>query len=60
MTPLPASLLLVLCVAVAAWSFVWIVRWYKKPPTAFPWLLSLIFAAAAMGAVFALNALVGR
>ncbi len=60
MTPLPAFLLLVLCAAAAAWSFYWIVRWYKKPPTAFPWLLSLIFAAAAMGAVFALNALVGR
>ncbi len=60
MTPLLAVLLLVLCLPVAAWSFVWIVRWYRKPPTSFPWLLSLIFAAAAVGAVFALNALIGR
>ncbi len=60
MTPLPAVLLLAFCVAVAAWSFSWIVRWYGKPPTAFPWLLSLIFAAAAIGAVFALHSLVGR
>jgi phosphate transport system protein len=45
--------------AAAIWSLYWIIRWYRKPPTAFPWLLSLIFAAAAIAAVFALHALIG-
>jgi hypothetical protein len=44
--------------AVAAWSFVGIVRWYKKPSAAFPWLLSLIFAGAAVGAILTLHALI--
>ena len=60
MTPLPSLLLLAVCAAAAVWSFLWIVRWYRRPPTGFPWTLSLIFAAAAAGAVFALNALIGR
>ena len=59
MTPLAAVPVLLASAGVAAWSFIWIVRWYRKPPTAFPWLLSLIFAAAAVAAIFALHALIG-
>jgi len=59
LSPLAAWLLLALCSAVAVWSFVWIIRWYRKP-YGFPWVLSLIFAAAAIGAVFALHALNSR
>ena len=58
MTPLAAWPLLALCSVVAVWSFRWIIRWYKGP-YGFPWILSLLFAAAAIGAVFALHALVG-
>ncbi len=59
MTSLAAVLVLLPSAAVAVWSFGWIVRWYRKPPTAFPWLLSLIFAAAAVAAILALHALIG-
>lgn len=59
MTPFAALGLLLASVPAAAWSFGWIVRWYRKPPTGFPWVLAVIFAAAAVGAVFALHALIG-
>jgi hypothetical protein len=56
MTLLAAVLILAPCLAAAVWSLFWIIRWYRKP-YGFPWLLSLIFAAAALGAVFALHVL---
>jgi len=59
MTHPVAWLLLAICSAVAIWSFYWIIRWYRRP-YGFPWILSLLFAAAAVGAIFALHALIGR
>ncbi len=59
MTPLAAALILASCAVVAAWSFYGIIRWYKWP-YGFPWILSLLFAAAALGAIFALHALIAQ
>jgi hypothetical protein len=50
---------LVLSAALAAWSFYAIVRGYRRPG-GLPWLASIIFAAAAIAAVFALHALLSR
>ena len=58
MNPGLAWPVMLLCLAAAAWSFRWIIRWYKRP-CGFPWILSLLFAAAALGAVLALHALIG-
>ena len=59
MTPLAAWLLLTLGGAVAVWSLVWIIRWYRKP-YGFPWILSLVFAGAALGTILGLRALIAR
>jgi len=56
MSPNPAVALLVLSAALAAWSFAGIVRRYRRI-SGFPWFHSLVFAAAATAAVFALGAL---
>ena len=48
--------ILVLSLAVSAWSFVRIVRGYRRLD-AFPWLFSIVFAAASTAALFALRAL---
>ncbi len=45
--------------AAAAWSFARIVRGYRRL-SGVPWLASLIFAAAAIGAVLALHGLLVR
>jgi hypothetical protein len=50
---------LVLSAAAAAWSFAGIVRGYRRLGGV-PWLASLIFAAAAVGAVLALHGLLVR
>jgi len=51
-----AIALLLLSTALAAWSFAGIVRRYRKI-SGFPWIHSLVFAAAATAGVFALRAL---
>jgi hypothetical protein len=56
MTRIAASIILPLTLAIAAWSFRGIVRRYRTL-RGFPWLLSVVFAAAAVVAVFALHAL---
>ncbi len=58
MTRPAAWIILFISGGTAAWSFRWIVRWYRTPG-GFPWLMSLIFAAAALAALFALHALFG-
>jgi hypothetical protein len=59
MTPLPALALLGFCTVAAVWSFRWIIRWYRTP-VGFPWILSVIFAAASVGAILALHVLIGH
>ncbi len=58
MSKLAAAVLLPISLAFAAWSFRGIVRRYRTL-LGFPWLLSAVFAAAAVAAVFALHALIG-
>ena len=53
------TVFLVLSSALAAWSFSAIVRGYGRPG-GLPWLASIVFAAAATAAVFALHALLSR
>jgi hypothetical protein len=61
MTPRLALLILPVSAAAAVWSFAAIVRWYKIPSgrtlSGLPWIPSLLFAVAALGAIFALHAL---
>jgi hypothetical protein len=56
LTPVTASLILL---ALAAWSFSRIVKGYRRP-SGLPWLASIVFAVAAIAAVFALHALISR
>lgn len=58
MTSLMAFLILLPSSVTAVWSFRSIVRRYRVA-SGFPWIPSLLFAAAAMTAVFALNVLIG-
>ena len=53
-----AAALLPIALALAVWSFRMIVRRYRVP-RGFPWLPSIVFAAASAAAVFALHALAG-
>jgi uncharacterized membrane protein len=50
---------LIISLALAVWSFSGIVKGYRKR-AGIPWVASLIFAAAAIAAVFALHALLLR
>jgi hypothetical protein len=56
MSTIPAAALLLVSAALAAWSYDGIVRRYRRL-SGFPWFHSLVFAAAATAAVFALRAL---
>ena len=50
---------LITSIALAVWSFVGIVKGYRRR-SGLPWLASIVFAAAATAAVFALHALLPR
>jgi hypothetical protein len=50
---------LTISLATAAWSFSAIVKGYRRPG-GLPWVPSIVFAAAATAAVFALHALLSR
>jgi hypothetical protein len=56
MTPLAAGISLAVSLVVGGWSFSGVVRGYRHRSRV-PWLASVVFAAAATGAVFALHAL---
>jgi hypothetical protein len=58
-TPTLATVLLALSVALAAWSFAGIVKGYRRR-AGIPWLASIVFAAAATAAVFALHTLLSH
>lgn len=60
--PVPLTLVivsLIISLALAVWSFIGIVKGYRRR-SGIPWVASLIFAAAAIAAVFALHALLLR
>jgi len=57
MSRLAAALLLSFGLALAAWSFWGIARRYRTL-RGFPWLSSVVFAAASIVAILALNALI--
>lgn len=50
---------LLISLALAAWSFSGIVKGYRRR-TGIPWVASIVFAAAAIAAIFALHALLPR
>ncbi len=50
---------LIVSLALAGWSFSRIVKGYRRP-SGLPWLASIVFAAAATGAIFALHALLSH
>jgi hypothetical protein len=50
---------LVISMAVAAWSFIGIVKGYRRR-AGIPWAASIVFAAAAIAAIFTLHALLLR
>lgn len=58
MSPLAAGIVLAGCLVLSGWCFRGIIRRYRTL-LGFPWLLSVVFAAAAVGAVLALHALLG-
>jgi hypothetical protein len=58
MTTMTATLFLSSALAMSAWSFRGIVRRYRTL-RGFPWLLSAVFAAAAITAVLTLHVLFG-
>jgi hypothetical protein len=58
-TTLATEISLAVSLALSGWSFLGIVRGYRHRSRV-PWLASLVFAAAATAAVFALHALLAR
>ncbi len=57
--PVPLTLVtvsLITSMALAVWSFIGIVKGYRRR-SGLPWVASIVFAAAAIAAIFALHAL---
>ncbi|MGZ5496823.1 MAG: hypothetical protein ACXW2H_08735 [Candidatus Aminicenantales bacterium] len=60
--PVPLTLVivsLIISLALAVWSFIGIVKGYRRR-SGLPWVASIVFAAAAIATIFALNALLLR
>lgn len=57
--PILVTISLIVSLAVSARSFSLIVRGYRRR-TGIPWVASIVFAAAAIAAIFALHALLLR
>ncbi|MGZ8878686.1 MAG: hypothetical protein ACXW2O_11210 [Candidatus Aminicenantales bacterium] len=50
---------LLIALALAVWSFIGIVKGYRRR-SGLPWVASIVFAAAAIATIFALHALLLR